>query len=110
MEFPMSRYRLQNYVRNEAVSAEAKQRVSREIQKICKDIEMHVLRGNEHKYIYRIEGHVKNGLLQPNVLPQGALRKTVGILKELLKAIKTNFPDSTITIDPLETYIVIDWS
>ena len=109
MEFPISRERLQNYRANEAVSTETKQRVSKEIQKICNDIEKKVLTTDERKYIYRIAEVVKYGELMP-MNSQVSLFHPMGFLKELLVAIKQAFPDSNIVLDPLETYIVIDWS
>jgi hypothetical protein len=117
MEFPITRERLQNYRANEAISVETKQRVLKEIQKICKDVEFTVLNTNDTRYIYRISRDITN----PNCRPTGAvhcdrnsrpniLAQPVKVLNELLIAIKNTFPDSNIVVDPLETYIVIDWS
>ena len=92
MEFPITRARLLNYRTNEAVLVETKQRVLKEVQQICKDIERTVLTTNDTKYIYRIPGHV------------------VAILKEVVKEVEDKFPDSTVVVDPLKTYILIDWS
>jgi hypothetical protein len=109
MEFPITRERLQLYRVNEAVLVETRQRVLKEIQQICKDVEKTVLTTNETKYIYRIPSHVKHGITRPNnsgvIVVHG-----VGILKELVTAIQNTFPDSTVVVDPLETYILIDWS
>ena len=109
MEFPISRERLQNYRANEAVSVETKQRVLNVIQNICKDVERTVLTTNDTKYVYRISHEVKGGFLRPGNSPV-SLVHGVGIIKELLVAIKQAFPDCNIILDPLETYIVIDWS
>jgi len=109
MEFPISRSRLQNYKVNEAVSAETKHRVMSELKNICKAVETKVLSTNEPKYIYRISEQVKYGEMRPRNSPVSRV-DIPGILKELLSAIKNTFPDSTITVDPLESYIVIDWS
>ena len=109
MEFPISRERLQNYRVNEAVSVETKQRVLKEIQQICKDVERTVLATDDSKYVYRISHEVKGGYLRPGNSPISRVQP-VGILKELLVAIKNTFPDSNVIVDPLETYIVIDWS
>jgi hypothetical protein len=106
MEFPISRERLQNYKLHEALSVENKQRVLREIQTICKDVEYTVLNTNERKFVYRISGDIKN----PN-LYKSRLNQSVNVLKELLVAeIRKKFPDCTVIVDPLETYIIIDWS
>jgi hypothetical protein len=104
MEFPITRQRLQNYKLHEALSVENKQRVLREIQMICKDVERTVLTTNERKFVYRISGDIKNS----NNL---RLNQAVNTLKELLVAeVRKTFPDCTIIVDPLETYIIIDWS
>jgi hypothetical protein len=108
MEFPISRHRLQNYRVNEAISVETKQRVLKEIEQICRDLENTVLRTNDRKYVYRISYEVKGGFLRPNNVMN--LAQSGGIIKELLVALKKIFPDSNIILDPLETYIVIDWS
>jgi len=109
MEFPITRERLQKYRVNEAVLVENKQRVLKEIQVICKDVERIVLTTYESKYIYRIPNVVKNGELRLSNIPLTCVQP-LGILKELVVAIKNTFPDSNIMVDPLETYIVIDWS
>ena len=109
MEFPITRERLQKYRVNEAVLVETKQRVLKEIQVICKDVERTVLSTYENKYIYRIPYFVKNGELRPsNGLNNGI--NAAGFLKELVVAINNTFPDCNVMVDPLETYILIDWS
>jgi len=109
MEFLISRERLQNYRVNEAVSVDTKQRVLKEIQQICKDVERIVLTTDDSKYVYRISSEVKYPNLRQSI---GDVRliQPVSCLKELLVAIKNTFPDSNVIVDPLETYIVIDWS
>ena len=109
MEFPISRSRLQNYKANEAVSAEIRMRVSKEIKKICATVERTVLTTNEHKLVYRIESDIKYPNAYSDNGPFGRAQP-MPCIKELLEAIKHTFPDSSITIDPLETYIIIDWS
>jgi len=109
MEVPISRERLQNYRLKEAALAETKKRVLKEIQKICNHIERTILTTDERKYVYRITEVVKYGeLMSQN--SQVKLVNHVGFLKELLVGIKQAFPDSNIVLDPLETYIIIDWS
>ena len=105
MEFPITRERLQNYRANEAVANHTKQRVLKELNMICKSVEARVL-NNERKYVYEIRSEIKHPLLPCN----GGFQLNAHILKELLEAIKTSFPDCSILIDPLETYILIDWS
>lgn len=109
MDFPISRERLQNYKIHEAALVETKQRISKEIQQICKDVEKTVLTTNERRYVYRIPAHVKNGELRPSNNPV-SLVHPIRCLREVVLAIKNTFPDSNVTVDPLETYILIDWS
>jgi hypothetical protein len=109
MEFPITRERLLAYRTHEAVLVETKQRVLKEVQQICKDVERTVLTTNDTKYIYRIPGHVK----YPNLRPQNSqvsLVNAAAIVKELLAEIKDRLPDSIVLVDPLETYILIDWT
>jgi len=108
MEFPITRERLQNYRANEAVLVETKQRVLNGVQQICKDVERTVLTTNDTKYVYNIPKHVKH----PNarITAEGRVVQRDSIFKELLVAIQHTFPDSTVVLDPLETYILIDWS
>ena len=107
MEFPITRERLQRYRLDEAVAVETKQRVAKEMEEICKGVKGTVLGTNDRRYVYRMPGHVKHPNLRESnsLLPHGP-----SILKELMKAIGKAFPDSTIILDPLETYILIDWS
>jgi len=109
MEFPISRKSLQTYRANDAQAVETKQAVLKEIQKICKDVEKKVLTTNDRRYIYYIPQVIKHDDLMPMHSPV-IIAKPDGFLKGLLDSIKNTFPDCTITMDPLETYILIDWS
>ena len=100
MEFPITRERLQNYKANEAQAVETKQRVSKEIKQICKDVEIVLLTSNERKYVYRIP---------PTNSPIRYINPK-GIVKEIIEALENTFIDCKIILDPLETYILIDWS
>jgi hypothetical protein len=108
MEFPITRDRLQNYRANEAEAVETKQRVAKELKSICAAVEKLVLSSNERKYVYIINDDVKHGSLRPSNSPISLVTQK-GIVKELIEAIKYIFPDSHVIIDPLETYILIDW-
>jgi hypothetical protein len=109
MEFPITRERLQNYRENEAVAVETKQRVSKEMKQICKDVEILLINSNERKYVYRISGDIKYGFIFPMNNPIVRVNQK-GILKELIEALENTFIDCKIILDPLETYILIDWS
>ena len=106
MEFPITRERLQTYRANDAAANHNKQRVLKELNLICKFVEQKVL-DNERKYIYEIRHEIKHGHINPC---NGSFPPVGPILKELLEAIKNSFLGCTILIDPLETYIIIDWS
>jgi len=111
MEFPITRERLQNYKANEADYAQVKQNLSKEMKEICRDVEKTVLTTNARKYVYKNVGIVKYMRIQSKMsIGGGEPYRLYNCLNELLEAIKTTFPDCTITIDPLETYIIIDWS
>jgi hypothetical protein len=83
----------------------AKKVVYNEIQKICNDVGVLISNTDERKYSYNIADEVKSGgayqlnLAHPNTC-----------LNDLLEAIKKTFSGCNITIDPLETFITIDWS
>ena len=108
MEFPITRKRLQNYREEEATEVNAKQRLSKIIEKICKDIENILLTSDERKYVYRIEGSVY-GKLPVSNSPRPYLQER-SILPDIVDTLKTLFPDSNVVVDPLITYIMIDWS
>ena len=109
MEFPITKQRLQSYKDSEARAADIKQRVLLEIRSIRKEVERIVLTSKETMYIHDIKLSVKYGLTRPKNSPVSSVDE-LGILKELLVAIHIDFPDSAICMDPLETYILIDWS
>ena len=111
MEFPISRERLQNYMPKEADYAQIKGMIYKTMAQICKDVEKTVLTTNARKYVYKGAYTFKSFQTQ-NIFHAGTGNsgRVYNCLNELLEAIKTTFPDCTITIDPLETYIIIDWS
>jgi len=91
----MTRARLQNY----RVRGYKRELVSKEMEKICRAVEAKVLTTNECVYLYEIPVHMKHSQSNPE-----------GCVRELLTAIVTHFPDSSIVMDPLEIFIGIDWS
>lgn len=94
---------------HEAFPAEVKTRVENRTNEICKDIERVVLQTNDLRYRYNIKDLDKYGMLRSTMGPLPLL-PTGGILKELISSLQTKFPDSKVLLDPLETYILIDWS
>ena len=106
----MSRERLHNYRRDEAVAVETRQRVDATMKKICKEIERIVLTSDDRRYVYKIYESDKNGgntYVSQNRMPPIQL---MPILQDIIESLRTILPDSKITVDPLETYILIDWS
>ena len=104
MEFPISRTNLQRYRECKAVAADIKERVSEEIKVICKNVEATILNTYDNYYIYRVPSHVKYGSSGLSFTQQA------NIIKELMNSITNLFIDCKIIIDPLESYILIDWS
>ena len=103
MEFPITKYRLQNYTTNEAALAETKKLLSTVIRGICNGVEQTVLTSNANRYVYH-NHH------QP---PTNYKRYFINKFKfrdDLLGELQTLFPDSRIIIDHHETFIIIDWS
>jgi len=88
---------------------EKKQRVSEKIKFICKNVERLAISTNETKYVYKLSDEDKYGILRSQNTPASPV-KTGAIIKELLEAVVKLFPDSKVVVDPLETYILIDWS
>jgi hypothetical protein len=98
MEFPITRERLKAYKMIQPNRLLLKHNVKQEIIKIRHDVEMHVLSGGDTKFVYQTGIDLKRN-------PQ-----SIEFIKDLLEAIKYNFPDSAIGVDPIETSIIIDWS
>jgi hypothetical protein len=109
MNFPITRERLQNYIHNEAVLMERKQRLEKIIQTICKEVEEKVLRTKDTKYIYRITHDIQGSLRASNGYGNRMPQPT-SILEDVLDKLKELFLDCIIQVDPLKTYIIIDWS
>ena len=107
MELPITRKRLQTYRYDEAIEVNAKQRVDAILKKICKAIEAVILTTGGMKYVYHLDHSIIYGVLP---VGNGTNIKERYILPDLIDALKTNFPDSDIIMDPLKTYILIDWS
>jgi hypothetical protein len=110
MDFPISRLRLQNYRTNEAAFVQMNQSLQKEFKTICSKVETTVLTTDKQKYVYSIPSIVKVGGDCPCANSPVTLVHTPPFLKELIVAIKHAFPDSAVMVDPLETYILIDWS
>ena len=109
MEFPITRERLQKYRKDEFLRVETEQRVKEVAQIICKGVENAVLNTNDTKYVFNIRIPVIQGILRHS----GSLhthRQQENILTSIMEKLNELFPDCTIQVDPLQTYILIDWS
>ena len=109
MEFPITKERLQKYRENEASLVDARKRVDAVVQKICKEIERVVLTTRDERYVYKIDLSYIYGVL-PSMNAIVTPLKQIKILESVVEDLLTLFPDSKISVDPLETYILIDWS
>jgi hypothetical protein len=105
MDFSNNRKRPRIFGLEEAERADTKKTLLKEIQKICKCVEIKVTTTSEQNYIYEITDVVKSGVMRSESIDQ-----SVRFLTVLLEEIKRTFNGCNIIIDPLETYIMIDWS
>ena len=96
MEFPITRERLQNF-KKESVTIAARRQLEEVLSYFRRSIEYEASRGSL-RHVY----HFRGGGIP--LLPKSEL--TQNVLEEL----RVLLPDSKITMDPLETYILIDWS
>lgn len=113
MEFPISRDRLQRYREKEAAIVDVKRKVDYELHKIHREVEKQVLdsvRAKDMRYVYRISDAVRTPFVWPYNSQQNYTVQTYKILDYLVQEVKVSFPDSRVVVDPLETYILIDWS
>ena len=96
MKFPITREELQTFNREEYIIND---RINKSVQQVCDRIKQQILYGSrEKRFIVRDE------------LPN---RQQVGrdaIISMFMDRLKETFIECDITIDPLKTYIIIDWS
>ena len=105
MEFPITRERLQGYMNGEAQLNALKNGTANTIKQFCQDLERHVMMG-EKKFVYNFD--VRHKSLHPS---SGRFGIAPNVIKKyIIQEIEKMLPDCTLTIDPLETYMIIDWS
>jgi hypothetical protein len=112
MQFPITRRRLQAYKNDEYLINETRQRIDKIVKYICDNIEKTVITSGQRKYIYQMS-HVRElrELIQGKArFSDSNLPTQPDILEQVLDALKEKFIDCDIVVDPLETYILIDWS
>ena len=109
MQFPITRDRLQNYGNEEAMNVAVALKVEQTVKKICHGVEVVATNNREKFYTYRLVDetnlipNIGGGIMARRYPPRPILNEVVVKLHEL-------FPDCTIQVDPLKTYILIDWS
>ena len=106
MEFPITRERLQNYLNGEAQLNAIKNLTSKTLKQFREDVEHHVMMG-EKRFVYKFT-HINVplpfiGAPRVYITPQDIRNYIVSEIERML-------PDCTLTVDPLETYMIIDWS
>ena len=129
MEYPITKERLKNFRANEAATILARLRVEAVVNDICAEVERTALTTGLSRVIYEMSKihtiliksksvyaslcNIGGGYWKdPNTGFAGTLPPVtfLPILSTVLKDLVALFPDSKISVDPLETYILIDWS
>lgn len=119
----MTKERLHKYREDEAATILARARVKEVVKGICNQIERLALRTYERKFVFEMKREQPVSYDSTNdcgnrlvIDPKTGQYKSLceiprlPILETILEDLRTLFPDSKITMDPLETYILIDWS
>ena len=104
MQFPITRQRLQNYRNDEAAEAYAKERINKAVSEICHQVESIAKTGRHQKFTYTLRNNLTAEYMSVDF---GNIRP---VLDDVLSKLRELFPDSTIQVDPLKTYILVDWS
>lgn len=99
MEFPITREQLQTY---NVLEYHRKKQFDQHIKIICGRVELTVLGGKERHYKH-MTAHIKHNYVQ-------GVGQFSPILSDVLAKLKELFVDCKVLVDPLETYILIDWS
>jgi len=134
MEFPMTRESLKSFNREFHIAEKERQQrydfYMTLIKKICNDVEQTLLNSKTPvtQYVWKdigVIGDWKNFInnlnmanmiiapIAPKGLPAGTIRNSESVTKylpEFISLLKENFIDCDIIVDPLKTYLIIDWS
>ena len=104
MEFPITRERLQGYMNGEYIHNAIKNDASViiTINQFKQDVQHHVRMGRT-SFIYKFSS-ITGGIRWHDKITPKEIRTYV------ISEIKKMLPDCTLTVDPLETYMIIDWS
>jgi hypothetical protein len=115
MKFPITRESLQAFdpvkEHEERMEEEVQKSFTQMIDIICKEVERN-MHSKEKKYVWRNLHLVRN--LHINIrFPVGSTYKTMNTdeyLPRFIEKLKETFIGCDIIIDPLKTYLIIDWS
>lgn len=107
MQFPITRERLQNYAKDEAMNVAVALKVDEITKRICHGVEVIATNNREKSYTHPIRD-VSVTVSTRGIWGRADVSRP--ILNEVLEKLHELFPDCTIQVDPLKTYILIDWS
>ncbi len=106
MKFPITREELQayNYVKDQEEQLEQKiqDSISKLIDQLCEEFKQSMKFNKDKKYVWN-----KFTSIKPYINGRDGLDK---YLPQIIDKLKNIFIDCNIIIDPLHTYIIIDWS
>lgn len=122
MKFPITRTELQNHTKD-SILKELKEEMIylhlyRIIRNIKEDFEKNFLVGSkDRRFIIKLDSAFRNKLIVQDPSSYGIttnyFTKLLGFkisIESIIESLKKNFLGCDIIVDPLETYILIDWS
>lgn len=122
MKFPITRTELQNHTKD-SILKELKEEMIylhlyRIIRNIKEDFEKNFLVGSkDRRFIIKLDSAFRNKLIVQDPSSYGIttnyFTKLLGFkisIDSIIESLKKNFLGCDIIVDPLETYILIDWS
>lgn len=120
MEFPITRIRLQN-IHSERQQLITTKCIDDVVEAITEMIIANADRGrgiSTTTFIGHNDAKPNTFQIMLNTLPNLIPRRNLNLLKcgvqacipEILRKVQERFPDTTIVLDPMNTYIYIDWS
>lgn len=104
MEFPITKERLQNFRQNELPAIMKKSYIDACVKGICDEVYNNIITTDEKKFIVQLSllsRRYYKSPYQPNIKD---------CLPDILTTLQERFIDSKVVVDPLNTYILIDWS
>jgi hypothetical protein len=95
MELPITRETLRNYNRLEARDNNM---INSGLTRLLNLVQMHLMKSTEIRFIMR------------NLNIEHITGVSERLIPEFIEKIRENFIDCVVTVDPLRTYVIIDWS